>query len=153
MGMFLLFPLSQAFFIAAFAKDTWENNELYVYSEPLLIISIVLSLVADIVMYFALKDNSNMNTMRKRLAEIENEMEQQLKYYDAIAEKYTEIREYRHDILNLVSISEIMLAAIKTVGDEGGYVYIMDVSAGVPYISTTLSTDVTTQIKAKLGLQ
>ncbi len=51
------------------------------------------------------------------------------------------------------AISEKMLAAIKTVGDEGGYVYIMDVSAGVPYISTTLSTDVTAQIKAKLGLQ
>lgn len=51
------------------------------------------------------------------------------------------------------AISEKMLAAIKTVGDEGGYVYIMDVSAGVPYISATLSTDVTVQIKAKLGLQ
>lgn len=122
MGMFLLFPLSQAFFIAAFAKGTWENNELYVYSEPLLIISIVLSLVADIVMYFALKDNSNMNTMRKRLAEIENEMEQQLKYYDAIAEKYTEIREYRHDILNLVSISEIMLEKKLSESESKAYI-------------------------------
>lgn len=50
------------------------------------------------------------------------------------------------------AITEKMLAAIKSVGDEGGYVYIMDVSAGVPYISTTFSTDVTTQVKAKLGL-
>ena len=122
MGMFLLFPLGQTFFIATFAKGTWENNELYVYSEPLLIISIVLSLVADIVMYFALKDNSNMNTMRKRLAEIENEMEQQLKYYDAIAEKYTEIREYRHDILNLVSISEIMLEKKLSESESKAYI-------------------------------
>jgi outer membrane protein len=51
------------------------------------------------------------------------------------------------------AISEKILAVIKTVGDEGGYVYIMDVTMGVPYISPTLSTDVTSQIKAKLGIQ
>ena len=122
MGMFLLFPLGQTFFIATFSKGTWENNELYAYSEPLLIVSIILSVIADIVMYFALKDNSNMNTMRKRLAEIENEMEQQLKYYDAIAEKYTEIREYRHDILNLVSISEIMLEKKLSESESKAYI-------------------------------
>ena len=38
-------------------------------------------------------------------------------------------------------------------GQEGGYVYIMDISAGIPYISTTLSTDVTAEIKQKLGLK
>ena len=46
-----------------------------------------------------------------------------------------------------------VLDAIKTVGQEGGYVYIMEVGAGIPYISTTLSTDVTAQVKAKLGLK
>jgi len=30
---------------------------------------------------------------------------------------------------------------------------VMDMGAGIPYISTTLSTDVTTQVKAKLGLK
>ena len=43
--------------------------------------------------------------------------------------------------------------AIKAVGQEGGYVYVMDTNSGVPYISTTLSTDVTAQVKAKLGLK
>lgn len=109
MGMFLLFPLSQVFFVATFAKGTWENNTLYAYSEPLLIISVVISIVADVIMYVALRDNSDMNNMRQRLTEIEHEMEQQLRYYDELADKYAEIREYRHDILNLVAISEIML--------------------------------------------
>ncbi len=122
MGLFLLFPLSQTFFIGTFSKGTWENNELYAYSEPLLIISIILSLVADVVMYIALRDNSNMNSMRRRLEEMENEMEQQLKYYDAIAEKYTEIREYRHDILNLVSISEIMLEKKLSESESKAYI-------------------------------
>ena len=44
--------------------------------------------------------------------------------------------------------------AIKAVGQEGGYVYIFDLSStNIPYVSTTLSTDVTTAVKGKLGLQ
>lgn len=50
-------------------------------------------------------------------------------------------------------ITTKVLDAIKSVGQEGGFIYVMDVSAGIPYISTTLSTDVTTQVKAKLGLK
>jgi len=51
------------------------------------------------------------------------------------------------------AITTKVLDAIKTVGQEGGYVYVMDMSAGIPYISTTLSTDVTAQVKTKLGLK
>jgi outer membrane protein len=51
------------------------------------------------------------------------------------------------------AITTKVLEAIKGVGLEGGYVYVMDMSAGIPYISTTLSTDVTTQVKAKLGIK
>ena len=45
-----------------------------------------------------------------------------------------------------------VLDAIKTVGQEGSFVYIME-AGSLPYISTTLSTDVTAQVKAKLGLK
>ena len=51
------------------------------------------------------------------------------------------------------TITTKVLDAIKTVGQEGGYVYIMEMGAGIPYISTTLSTDLTAQVKAKLGLK
>ena len=51
------------------------------------------------------------------------------------------------------AITTKVIDAIKAVGQEGGYVYIMDIAGGVPYISTTLSTDVTAQVKAKLGLK
>ena len=44
------------------------------------------------------------------------------------------------------------LDAIKQVGAAGNYVYIMDLTSGIPYISTTLSTDVTADVKKKLGL-
>ena len=40
--------------------------------------------------------------------------------------------------------------AIKSVGKAGGYVYIMDVSSGIPYISDSLSKDVTAEVKAEM---
>lgn len=43
--------------------------------------------------------------------------------------------------------------AIKELGTAGGYVYIMDTSAGIPFINETLSTDITSQLKAKLGVK
>ena len=44
-----------------------------------------------------------------------------------------------------------LVEAIKLVGKNGGYVYIMDVSSGIPYISDTLSKDVTAEVKAQLN--
>ncbi len=44
--------------------------------------------------------------------------------------------------------------AIKAVGQEGGYVYIFDLNVTqIPFVNETLSTDVTSAVKAKLGLQ
>ena len=50
------------------------------------------------------------------------------------------------------AITAKVLEAIKAVGQAGNYVYIMDMGSGIPYISTTLSTDVTADVKKKLGL-
>lgn len=51
------------------------------------------------------------------------------------------------------AITNKILDAIKQVGQAGGYVYIMEMGAGIPYISTTLSQDVTAEVKGKLGLK
>ena len=50
------------------------------------------------------------------------------------------------------AIQTKVLDAIKALGTAGGYVYIME-NNSLPFISTTLSTDVTAQVKAKLGLK
>jgi len=50
-------------------------------------------------------------------------------------------------------ITTKLLEAIKAVGQDGGYVYIMDMGSGIPYISSTLSKDVTAEVKTKLGLK
>ena len=51
------------------------------------------------------------------------------------------------------AITAKVLEAIKAVGQAGEYVIINEINAGIPYISTTLSTDVTAQVKTKLGLK
>jgi len=51
------------------------------------------------------------------------------------------------------AITAKVLDAIKAVGQAGEFVMINEINAGIPYISTTLSTDVTAQVKTKLGLK
>ena len=51
------------------------------------------------------------------------------------------------------AITAKVLDAIKAVGQSGDFVIINEINAGIPYISTTLSTDVTAQVKTKLGLK
>jgi outer membrane protein len=51
------------------------------------------------------------------------------------------------------AIQDKVMTAVKKVGEEGGYVYLMDTSSGaVPYINEKLSTDVAPEIKKALGL-
>ena len=50
----------------------------------------------------------------------------------------------------MTPITSRLVDAIKAVGKAGGYVYIMDIASGIPYISDTLSKDVTTEVKAEL---
>ena len=52
------------------------------------------------------------------------------------------------------AINEKVLAAVKKVGEEGGYVYIVDINTGaIPFVNSQLSTDVSAQIKKEVGIQ
>ena len=54
----------------------------------------------------------------------------------------------------LNAISEKVMTVVKKIGEEGGYIYIVDTSAGViPFVNTALSTDITDQVKKELGIQ
>ena len=47
-----------------------------------------------------------------------------------------------------------VMAAIKKIGEAGGYVYVVDISTGaVPFVNEALSTDVTAQLKTELGVK
>ena len=52
------------------------------------------------------------------------------------------------------NINSKVLKAIQSVGEEGGYVCIFDLAGGVvPFVSSTLTTDVTESVKGKLGIK
>ena len=51
-------------------------------------------------------------------------------------------------------INTKVLKAIQAVGEEGAYVCIFNIAGGVvPFVSSTLTTDVTEEVKAKLGIK
>ena len=89
-------------------------------------------------------------------ANIKQRREQELQeMYQKIQQSYQDNQQAlaKEQQEKMQAITAKVLEAIKSVGQTGGYVYIMDVSGGIPYISTTLSTDVTAQVKTKLGLK
>ena len=43
---------------------------------------------------------------------------------------------------------------LGALGEAGGYIYVVDTSTGsIPFVNTTLSTDITAQIKKEVGVQ
>lgn len=54
----------------------------------------------------------------------------------------------------LGAITEKVMTAVKKLGEAGGYIYVVDTSSGtIPFVNTTLSTDITAQIKKEVGVQ
>ena len=81
----------------------------------------------------------------QELTDLQQRLQQ---YYETSQQELQKLQQQK-----MAEISEKVQKAIKEVGDAGGYIYIMDTTSGIPYISPSLSTDVTAQIKAKLGLK
>lgn len=71
--------------------------------------------------------------------------------------EYLESCQYNKDMKEaqlMDAINTKVLKAIQAVGEEGSYVCIFNLAGGaVPFVSTTLSTDVTEAVKAKLGMK
>lgn len=89
-------------------------------------------------------------------ANIQQRREQELQeMYQKIQQSYQDNQQAlaKASQEKMQGITTKLVDAIKSVGQTGGYVYIMDIAGGIPYISSTLSTDVTSQVKAKLGLK
>ncbi|MBO4786709.1 MAG: OmpH family outer membrane protein [Prevotella sp.] len=94
------------------------------------------------------KNVSTMNDTKRK--EVETELQQM---NEKISQTY---QAHQQDLAKMQQekfqpIQNKVLNAISNVGKAGGYVYIMDKSAGIPYISETLSKDVTSEVKAELN--
>ena len=118
LGLFVMFPVSQFFFFCACAYQTWTGERLDLISNPFILVAVVLSIAADILMYRALMQNTRTQELTQKLNDMQHEMDMQLQYYDGLADKMREIREYRHDINNLIEVTESLLRR-KTTSEDG----------------------------------
>ena len=103
------------------------------------------------------KKNDEYESQRESLpANIRERREKELQeLYTRMQQYYQEGQQHMQKASEdkMAVISDKLRGAIKEVGDGAGYVYILDTTAGVPYISETLSVDVTEPVKAKLGVK
>jgi len=85
---------------------------------------------------------------QRRETELQDLQQRMQQYYQTSQEELNKAQQTK-----MQAITQKVTNAIKEVGVAGGYVYVMDVTAGIPFINETLSTDVTNQVKAKLGIK
>ena len=88
------------------------------------------------------------NIAQRREAELQDLYGRMQQYYQ---ESQQQLAQASQEKMN--ALTEKITKAIKEVGVAGGYLYIFDLASGIPYISETLSTDVTGAVKTKLGIQ
>ncbi len=94
------------------------------------------------------KTKSTMNDTKRKETE-DNLQQMYAKIQQTAQDNSQSIQKLQQDKIG--PITNKLVEAIKAVGKAGGYVYIMDISSGIPYISDTLSKDVTAEVKAQLN--
>ncbi len=98
--------------------------------------------------YDAQKATLPANIQQRREQELQELYGRMQQYYQQSQQELAQASQEK-----MAALTEKITKAIKEVGVAGGYLYIFDVASGIPYISETLSTDVTAQVKAKLGIK
>ena len=85
---------------------------------------------------------------QRRESELQDLNQRMQQYYQTSQEELQKAQQTK-----MQAITAKVTEAIKEVGTAGGYVYVMNVTSGIPFINETLSTDVTAQVKSKLGIK
>ena len=115
-GMFILFPISQIILIIACMYGTkiyldyvrgninsYDNNSEVIAWWVSVILSSIICIVADIILYRVQKENSTNKKLKESLilADYRNELE--LQYYRQMQDNIEETRKIRHDFYNILS--------------------------------------------------
>lgn len=109
MSLFIVFPIGQAIALCGYYNHLWDTMNGVEKINPFLIVSIVVFIISDVFMFVALKSNSKMTDMKIKLNDMKHEIELQYQYYENISNQFVEIKEYRHDIRNLISVTEMVM--------------------------------------------
>lgn len=90
------------------------------------------------------------------LENVRQRREQELQdLYQRLQQSYQDNQQtlQKAEMERMNAIQEKVLAVVKRLGESGAYVYVLDTNNSVvPFINTTLSTDITDQIKKELGV-
>lgn len=91
------------------------------------------------------------------LENVRQRREQELKdLYERLQQSYQDnqqaLEKARQEKLG--AINEKVLAAVKKIGETGGYIYVVDINTGtIPFVNSQLSTDISDLIKKEVGIQ
>ena len=96
------------------------------------------------------EDNNTAQAILQSKAQNLQQMEQSIQdFYQASQQDLQKQQTEKMEV-----IQTKILAAIKKIGEAGGYIYIVDTSTGaIPYVNESLSTDITAQLKTELGVK
>lgn len=73
------------------------------------------------------------------------------RYQQSLQDSQTALQKASQEKMAL--IGEKVNAAVKKIGEAGGYVYVVDISTGaITFVNSAFSTDITSQLKAELGV-
>lgn len=89
------------------------------------------------------------NIRARREQELTESRQKMQEYYERCQ---VELEQKSGELMN--DINTKLQKAVQAVGEEGSYVCIFNVAVGVvPFVSSTLTTDVTEAVKGKLGIK
>ena len=99
--------------------------------------------------YMTQRDSLPQNVQQRRQQEIQ---ELQERYQTTATGYQQELQKMESEKMN--DLQQKIVAAVKQVGDAGGYTYIMETSQNpFNYVSATGVTDITAELKTKLGIK
>jgi outer membrane protein len=93
------------------------------------------------------KDSVPENILKRRYEELMQLDERLRQYGNEVSANLQQAEQEK-----MIAIQQALRDALDSVGAEGGYVCIFDLSGGIPYISKTLCEDLTMKVRAKLGI-
>lgn len=98
--------------------------------------------------YTAQQESLPQNIKERREKELQDLYTRMQQYYQESQQNLGKANQEK-----MAAIMDKVLNAIKEVGVEGSYVYIMDSTSGAAFINEAISIDVTDAVKAKLGIK
>ena len=110
--LFAVFPISQLIILVGVFRNYSADETLW--SPANVIPSLIVCVIADIALYFAVRMVSDRTELRVRNDLLEDQLADQQSYYRELSSSFEEIRKMRHDIANHLYTMKALITEGKT---------------------------------------